>query len=61
MTSWEDYSLTLEVLIVNLRGSARSLPLLLNGITTFFNNLASWDWWFFSSHQQSNVENAKRY
>jgi len=39
MTSWEDYSLTLEVLIVNLRGSAHLLPLLLNGITTFFNNL----------------------
>jgi len=39
MTSWGDKSLTLEVLIVNLWGSARLLPLLLKNVTTIFNNL----------------------
>jgi len=59
MTSWGDYILTLEVLIVNLGDSARLLPLLLNGITIF---LITWSNGIdvFSSHQQSNVENVKR-
>jgi len=35
MTSWVGLSLTLEVLIVNLGGSARLLPLLLKSVTTF--------------------------
>jgi len=39
--------LTLEVVIVNLGGSARLLSLLLKSVTTFLNNLAEWDWCFF--------------
>ena len=55
MASWGDKSLTLEVLIVNLGGSARLLPVRFDGVTTFFITRSSW-FDDFSSHQQSNVE-----
>jgi len=49
--------LTLEVLIVNLGGSARLLPLLLKSVTTFLMTWSSGiDDMIFSSHQQSSVE-----
>jgi len=55
MTSWVDYNLTLEVLIVNLGGWVRLLPLLFKSVTTF---LITWSSKIdvFSSHQQSSVE-----
>jgi len=53
--------LTLEVLIVNLGGSARLLSLLLKNVTTFFNILVYRDWCFFLHISNPVSKNVKRY